>query len=65
MARASKHDVLKLLGDAGASDDHAGRIVDVLARAGLEPPGMHMWLASPDRSYSVGSGCRSPVSRWR
>src|SRR4051794_22544610 len=56
MAGASTGDVLKLLTDAGASDDDARKVVGALGRAGLAPPRMRSWLASPDRSYSVGTG---------
>jgi hypothetical protein len=53
MARATVEDIAALLVDAGATDGQAEQLIATLARAGLSPPQMRTWLASPARGYSV------------
>jgi hypothetical protein len=53
MARATADEVRALLIKAGATDAEAGKVVTALESAGLSPPQMRSWLASPSRGYAV------------
>jgi hypothetical protein len=56
MPRANRHAIVERLREHGATEGEAAHIVGALARAGLNPPAMRVWLEHPRRAFSVNSG---------